>query len=348
MFTLTKASEDTKLTIKWGTVGLVILFILFIVVRVIISVSHTLFPPPPPTANTAYGKLPQISFPQSTINNNFTYTLNTLSGTLPQLGDLGKVHRMVYTPPDLLGLQKAGKLASTLGFENGPYQYTNQLYDWSAQDEAQRHLRMSILNYDFWITSNMSADPNVVSSNHLPDQADAISFVKQQLQNIDMYYPDIDDSKSKTSLYALKNNVLSPVLALTDAQVVRVDLFQKDVDNLPIYYEHPNQSVMNFLVSGGAYLPQLVGASFVYQTPQSDYATYPLKTANEAFNELKVGRAYIASYYGSSQNIIINNIFLAYYIGSTPQTYLMPIIVFQGNDGFYAYVPAVTDEWISK
>ena len=47
-------------------------------------------------------------------------------------------------------------------------------------------------------------------------------------------------------------------------------------------------------------------------------------------------------------NVEINNVFPAYYVSTKTQVYLMPIFVFQGSNNFYAYVPAVTDEWINK
>ena len=347
MLTLTKASEETKLVMRWGIISVIALIILFIIYGMLVSVKNTLFPLPPPKATVSYGPLPPIVFPQG-ITNAYTYTLNTVSGAFPVFDLNENVYPMVYNPPDLLALQNAGKKAQALGFTQGPYEINNQLYEWYANDAAQRHIIINIVNYGFTITANLTADPNIMSANKLPDEAGAVDFVKNYLQNINSYYPDIDESKTKTTLYSLRNNTFYPATSLSDAQIIRVDFFQKNVNNLPIYYEKPGSSIMNFLVSGGSYLPQLVGGSFVYQTPTSDFSTYPLKTAQEAFNELKVGKAYIASYYGASTNITINNIFLAYYIGSSTQKYLMPIIVFQGNNGFYAYVSAITDEWISK
>ena len=63
---------------------------------------------------------------------------------------------------------------------------------------------------------------------------------------------------------------------------------------------------------------------------------------------MKSQKAYIASYYGGSSNVSIKNIFLGYYIGATKQNYLMPIVIFEGERGFFAYVSAVRDEWISN
>ena len=44
---------------------------------------------------------------------------------------------------------------------------------------------------------------------------------------------------------------------------------------------------------------------------------------------------------------MIKKIYLAYYLSEQRQNYLMPIVIFEGNNNFYAYVQAVQDEWIN-
>src|SRR6266404_5428692 len=120
-----------------------------------------------------------------------------------------------------------------------------------------------------------------------------------------------------------------------------------DFPDRPIIYPHPPYSTMNFLVASGENQATVVSAIYNHQTvnlqPDKN-ATYPIKSAQQAFDDLKNGKGYIASYNGSDSQILISNIFLAYYIGVTDQDYLMPVIVFQGQNGFFAYVPAVTND----
>ncbi len=93
---------------------------------------------------------------------------------------------------------------------------------------------------------------------------------------------------------------------------------------------------------------QIVDGHFFHQNISTKFSTYPLKTADQAFSELKDQKAYIASYYGNNNNVSIKNVFLAFYMEDAPQDYLMPIIIFEGDNGFFAYVSAITDEWINK
>jgi hypothetical protein len=44
--------------------------------------------------------------------------------------------------------------------------------------------------------------------------------------------------------------------------------------------------------------------------------------------------------------VTIRRIYLGYYDSLTPQEFLMPIVVFEGDGGFLGYVQAVTNEWL--
>jgi hypothetical protein len=101
---------------------------------------------------------------------------------------------------------------------------------------------------------------------------------------------------------------------------------------------------MSFLVGGGSEHAQVVEAHFYHYYPGKDSATYPLKSSKELFNELLQGKAHIAAYDGSSPNVTITDISLAYYVDSN-HGYFMPVAVFKGSGNFYAYLPAVSDQW---
>lgn len=348
MLTLTKASIETKLIIKWGIISIITLFVLFFLLKGAIYLKELFFPTPPPKPTVLYGQLPVILFPQSVSDQNFTYSIYTISGDLPSLPTVAKIYKMTYNPPDLLALQKAQKMVSAIGFNSTPYEVSNKIYTWSANDKIQRHLTMDILTYNFDISSTLTSDPFVVSGVNVPDKQRAIDFIHGSVGGMGLLYDDLDQTKSKAVLLKADNDKFVEASSFPDAQFVRVDLFQKDVDGLPIYYENADKSSMNFLIGGGESSPQILRANFFYQTPTQDFSTYPLKTIMEAYSELATGSAYIASYYGTNKNIKIRDAFLAYYMGSVPQSYLMPIFVFGGDDGFYAYVSAVTDEWINK
>jgi len=59
------------------------------------------------------------------------------------------------------------------------------------------------------------------------------------------------------------------------------------------------------------------------------------------------GKGYIANL-GESQsgNIVIRNVSLAYYDADQPQNFLQPIYVFEGDNNFIGFVPAVSSQWM--
>lgn len=209
---------------------------------------------------------------------------------------------------------------------------------------------------------------------------EAVNKVTSLLSQIKLTPSDLDATKTtnppeelkritKPQLFALKNGTLQPVTLLTETQVIRIDLYQADITydldtgvagsdgeiqkeeiTLPIVYPQPPYSTMNFLVSTYNANPEIVGANFAYQKPlidETNQATYPIKTAEEAFEELQQGKGYVAAYFGTENNIAITDAYLAYYLGDLTQKYIMPVIVFEGNNGFFGYISAIRDDWIT-
>ena len=168
------------------------------------------------------------------------------------------------------------------------------------------------------------------------------------LQKMNSLPDDIDLSQTQATNLSIKNNSLVLATSISNTQLIRVNFNQSDVNGLPIYYQDPNESNISVLVGGGSDKPQIVQATYIHQAIDTQSATYPIKTTNQAFAQLQKGQGYIASYYGTNKKITIRDVLLGYYISKEDQDYLIPIFVFQGDDGFIAYVNAITDEWIGN
>lgn len=388
--------ETTEFAKKAGVV-IGLLFGLIIIVTVALkagAVIHAiLFPPKIAIANEAYGKLPPLTFPKSSIANEFTYSINTVNGSLPQdFPDRLIVYPMIINQPNLLDLKNAEQNIENLSFndQNGnpiqPVPIGGALYQWRETVPGQsgflRTLNYNTVSQNFSMTSNYLSQLSVLQAQSIQNfsgPTDAITPVQSFLNNINASTTDIDYTLTQSppttnayttipQLYSVSNGQLTQTTAIANAQVVRVDLYQKTISyslvagigqdlthsqtfnmQLPIMYPNPPYSPMNFLVASGQDAADVVNANFNHQsinTQPSQQATYPIKTAQQAFDDLKSGKGYIASYNGTGNQILINNVFLAYFIGSDQENYLMPIIVFQGQDGFFAYVSALSDNAI--
>ncbi|HXS15508.1 MAG TPA: hypothetical protein VN711_05225, partial [Candidatus Saccharimonadales bacterium] len=129
--------------------------------------------------------------------------------------------------------------------------------------------------------------------------------------------------------------------------IIRVDFFPKTVGTLQIYTPDPTKSLIYALVASSTTTdPEIVAAQLIHKDISGEKATYPIKTAQQALDDLKNGKGYIASYDSTNPQINITDVSLGYYEDSTPQNYLMPIIIFQGDHGFVAYVSALNGDWI--
>ncbi len=352
MLTLTQASKETKQLILWGGLFLGAIVALILFFRLAIFVKELIFPTPPPKPLVAYGKLQPQIFPKNVTDQNLTYTINTLSGGFPAFPDQARVYRIQPIQPDLLAISKFQQKAISIGFSPGQTTISDKIYEWKSNPNLSggldKRIRTNVVENSFTITSPYQLDGDILGGKNLPDENTAIGMAQNMLGNMELLSEDIDESKTKANLFFIKNGVLSNATSLSNTQIIEVNFFQKNVDKLPIFYERPFSSNISILVAGGKDRSQIVGANYIHQKISDQSTTYPIKTAGQAFTELKEGKAYIASYFGDLGNINITNVVLGYYMSSQTQDFLMPVYVFEGDDGFRAYVGAITDELINK
>ena len=134
----------------------------------------------------------------------------------------------------------------------------------------------------------------------------------------------------------------------SDAKIVRVDFFQKDLEKMPIYYEKGVGSTINFLLGKENNEQKIVGGHYFHKNISQESSTYAIKPVSLAFLELKDGKGYIASKDPNIVEVTIKKVTLGYYIGELEQEFLMPVVVFEGDNDFAAYLSAVKGEWINN
>ncbi|HSX40117.1 MAG TPA: hypothetical protein VLF68_00740, partial [Candidatus Saccharimonadales bacterium] len=229
MLTLNQTKFEAKLIFTWGGIalGVLIAFVLFF--KVIGGFIAGSKPPPPPTVT--FGKLPSVVFPQNSSNKSYTYSVDTVTGTLPAFPDRATVYKMTSPKPDLLALQNAKQKMSQAGFMSAPTLIAEGIYQWSDQTSINRKVVIELPAFNFKITSSYLTDPTVLAGSNLPDEAGAKSFTQTFLNNIALFPPDIDATKTATTLYSIRNGVFSSATSLSKSQIVRVDFYQKDVNN---------------------------------------------------------------------------------------------------------------------
>jgi len=347
MATLHGITELTKQIIKWIGILLAFFLVLFILLQMVLFLKNILFPKAPPPPTVEFGVLPPIVFPESVKTPKLTYTLETVSGNLPVIPSTGKVHTISLDSPNLLALERAKSKVGSVGFNDLEKKLSDTEYAWESSTEVlHKDIVMSTLTFNFRLTSNYTTYPPLQVLGDITSEESAKDSANRFFESIEAFPTDIDDTQTRTELLTLKQGTFFPATSLSNANVVRVDFYQKNWDSLPIYYINPPGSTINALVAPDG---EILEANFFHQTIAEKGATYPLKTVSEALEELKKGEAYIGRYTADTDAVKITDAFLTYYLGDTQQEYMMPIIVFKSTgDSFYAYVSAIRSEWIQK
>ena len=349
MTSLHDVTDKIKLLAKSIFIATAAFFVIFLLYKIGIAVKEYFYPTPPTPPTVSFGKLPPLDFPQNLFEGKkFTYTLDTLTGQLPNFPDRATIHKIIQATPNLLALERAQKNVAQVGFTGKPIRISDIEYVWNEQTAPSRKLQMDVLSFNLVVSSDYLNDQNILAAKNLLDEQQAKNIVQTFLSSLKNTPKDIDTEKTKTSLLTITNNSLLPATSLSNTKIIRVDYFQKEINKLSIYYASYPLSSLHFLVGSTQNGLSVVAANFPHQAvDENSSATYPIKTAEDAFVLLKEGKGYIALSPANGGNINIKNVVLGYYLGDTPQKFLLPIIIFEGNN-FYAYIPAVKDEWIQE
>lgn len=346
MASLTIVRADFGKALKWGGIILGVIIILFVIFRLVLFIKELIIPSAPPPPTVAFGVLPKPYFPEG-VKKDFTYEIDTLSGDLPVLNLSEKVYKMEQRGPDLLAVQRASDKLGTLDFNPRPQQISDFVYKWTNPNPPLQNITINIKLSEFDLSSSYLNYEDTFKNEKFVEKDEPIETASIFLRTLDLYPDDIDEKKTKVEFGILNSGIISPTTRVVNSNVANVHFFQKDRDKLPIVYPQRANSPMRVMVNAGREATVLDG-KFSHQKILDKSATYPIKTAQEAFDDLKNGEAYVISHSGENSNVLIKNIYPAYYSEGKIQEYLTPVIVFEGSDNFVAYVPAIKDEWLGN
>lgn len=346
MLTLHESTDTFRSFLKFSAIFFAALILLFFLFKIGTQIKEYFFPTPPPKPTVLFGQLPALSFPVTEFKKPI-YSIDTLSGTLPAFPTQAKVFKTIEPTINLLSTKRAHERVSTIGFQSKGNPITPTLFEWKKQIPFDTTLVLNIITYNFTLNSNYATDSAVLQGKGIPDEEGAKETVYGFLDTLSLMYEDIDREKTKTTLLSYINGSLITATSFSQTQFIKVDLFQKDIDKIAVYYPNMPSSAMTFLVAGSKEgKPQVVEANFFHQTIEPQATTYPIKSIEQAFQELQMGKGYIAQYNQIDQKIAVKTVSLGYFMNDKKQDYVMPIFVFEGSNNFKAYVSSISEEWI--
>ncbi len=353
MPSLTKIAQYTKKSIKYGSIGILVIIILKLGFDIFIDYWEKAHPKPPPPPTVSFNKLPALNFPPTEQTFEVEYQLETSTGELPDLGTQSKVFLSFYKRPSLLAQEKAKNEAAKLGFMDKSKVITEEDLRWDKQTQVNQTLEMNIYSGAFSFYFDWQSHKEEILAAEPPESQEAVNQTKNFLKRIERLEKDLEQGRFETEYEQIKGLKLSPALSLSEANVTRVNIFRQNIDETPVVTADPQKGIVSLLFSGIASINQkIMEADFNYFPVNLEkIATYPIKTSAHSWEELKTGQAFISRWLPLEKNkkqVIIRKIYLAFYDTWEPQDYLQPVFVFEGDDQFQALLPAITPEWVAS
>lgn len=338
MATLGEVGFYSRRIVKWSIICLIVIMLIPFVFRIIKAVYLKLLPPAPPAPTVSYGKLPLLNFELAETVYKPQLRLETIEGTLPVLPNVGRVYFVETSKSRILSLDKVKLKARYLGFDRDPEAVDERTYKFTHPKDPST-LTVDIISdklqfrYD-WITNQELYTKTLT----LPREQ-VVSESKNFLQSLNLLPADIAESQIKITYLTATPPTLTPAISASEANFARADFYRSDKDGLKFVAPGIESAPISIVLGS-----KIILADYNYSKITDDYATYPLKGAQAAWDELVGGGGFIAKSAGN--NVLVRKASLAYFESNLPQRFLQPVYVFEGDGGFTAFVQAISTDYV--
>ncbi len=292
--------------------------------------------------DTKFGPLPSLDFPRSSVSSsNFNYSIDTSTGNLPKIGiDPGfekniKVYFVINPVATLLSSEKSQALAEKFGITTSPEILNDTNYRFSNQG---KNLNVNLDSGNFAYTKIATTS----AKQQFDDDTKLVSDFQHTLLTLGVFKQDLT-GRNKVVYLKNDNGNFTPTALKSNADAAQISLWPQSLDGKPIYTIDYNKSLVNAVVTQSANnIENYLSLNFTYFPVDTTFATYPLKTSDAAFEDLRSGKGVVVITPNKPQ-VSITSTSLGYYMPEIYSPYLQPIFVFEGPN-FAAYVPALREQ----
>lgn len=304
-------------------------------------------PPVEEKPDTKFGILPQADFPLSNVSSsNFTYSLDTITGNLPKVGEEGfpkiiKVYFITKPYASLLSSEKSQELAAKFGINAQPQILTDTQYKFK-EDEKTLDVDLDSGNFTYKNEASISAAENLDNENKLVTDFQSI------LKSTNIFKEDLTKGRTKVVLLKQTSKDLVPTQLRTESIGAQISLWPQEIDRKHIFTPEFDKSLISaIIINSSNDLENYKLLDFTYWPVDINiFATYPTKSPADAFSDLQSGKATIIIEPGKPQ-VSITSIYLGYYLSKSYSPYLQPIYIFEGPQ-FISYVSAVDKAFMEE
>ena len=354
MASLTQIAVTTRKSFRWGLYGFISIILVRAALLSTISVYKRLNPPPPPPPTVGFNLLPTINFPEVTSElPPLEYKIETPTGTFPEFPETMPVYLMPKASISISSADSAITKAQAFGFGSIPLKLSDTLYKF-LHPTIPSSMEINIVTETFSTSYNLAADPTPIKTT-LPTPDVATSKAKSFLSKGNSLPEDVEDGTVTHEFLKVEGQNLVSAISLSEADLIKVNLFREPInlgdEKNPLNYLSlpPNPDTANIwaIVSGSQ---DVIASQYhYYPIEKSKIETYPIKTAQQAYDALIAGKGYISNLgLNRDGKVTIREITLAYFDPNIQSQFYQPIFVFRGDRDFWAYVPAVTSEYYEE
>ncbi len=354
-------SQLTEISIvtKKVAIGFFLVFISYILLKLLFDASiaywKAMHPIPLYPPQVEFGKLPTPVFTHiATSSSGLKFKLENVEGLpIKTATSASRVYNMPKKLPSLLAAQKAHNFAVKLGFTDKETPLTSTYYRYIDPEDKFRTLEIDINNLNFKLQYDYETNPSTVFTGEtVQSKEQALSEVKDFILFSGIFDGSILNGNITTAnlFYDPQTKTASVASSLSNTNLMRINYFRKDLDNKKILPPAFNENY-NFALFTPADKPnkRILRLNYTFWPIAFDnFGTYPVRSSEMAWQDLVDGYAFVVNLGNNNieNEIKIRNIYLAYYDSEDQQSYLQPIYVFEGNNDFVAYLPAIASDWL--
>ncbi|MBI3485933.1 hypothetical protein HY025_03205 [Candidatus Daviesbacteria bacterium] len=338
--TLTQTAKLTK--------RLILFFVITLIAGVSIWLGYRYYyynvylpsiPPVEIKADLKFGILPKPDFFESSASaTNFSYVLDTPTGDLPE--NLPKIMTVFYAPArsiTLLDPDRSNDLAKRMGFTNGPGVISPTQFKYSDESGGELIIDLNSGNFKFKKSTTEESFANIAGT--LPSTDDIAKNFKDFLTTNGLIKPQLQQGAYK-AFYNQDSQRKS--------YSATVSLWPNDLDKFPIVTSLSKTGLIRAtVVNARKDIDRYLSLTYInWSIDDKTTATYPIKTALQAFGDLKNGLGVLVLTPNTGQ-VSIRSVYLGYFETDNYNPYIEPVFVFEGKD-FVAYVPAIVSDYLER